>query len=1804
MFRCIPIFKGCNRQVECVDKRHSSLPSVPEEILRYSRSLEELLLDANHIRDLPKNFFRLHRLRKLGLSDNEIHRLPPDIQNFENLVELDVSRNDIQDLPENIKNLRALQVADFSSNPISRLPPGFVQLKNLATLALNDMSLTYLPDDFGLLSSLKSLELRENLLQSLPESLSQLSALERLDLGDNEIEELPRHIGKLPALQELWLDHNQIKHLPSEIGELKNLTCLDVSENKLLDLPDEIGGLDSLTDLHLSQNMIETLPDGIGFLRKLTILKVDQNRLETLNPNIGKCENLQELILTENFLVELPLTIGNLVNLTNLNVDRNSLHCIPPEIGRLAKLGVLSLRDNKLQYIPSEVGNCSLLHVLDLSGNRLEYLPITLTNLELKAVWLSKNQSQPLLTFQTDVDERTGEQVLTCFLLPQLEPHHDMSQPGRVNRAFDGVVRVPIEAGAQSEEDEDGWEEREASRAHSVKFTEDVEAESGKETPFVRQNTPHPKELKAKAHKLFNKSKLSDNLTEEEEPKLNDSKGSFRSERLSSAEIDASSERNSLTYSESTLPRETEIVKELNKNGGVKVGNDVRVTSDSPSETGQSELEDDEEQERHVGFEVDPNTNGGPRQTRLHRRDTPHHLKNKRINQASPALDKDKVAAIIASAINKKKEDEVSEKLPAAPAPPPMIPNNEMDGRLDIREERLEVRLEKTQAGLGLSIAGGLGSTPFKGDDEGIFVSKVTEGGPADKVDLRVGDKIISVNGHSMTGIGHHEAVNVLRTIGPVLHIVIDRETAKLRPIKSPSPLHDRTATDSPSSTLSRPSSSISNRDSSIGLNGPTIDSKLSQLKRSDYDVQIQTIHTTLIRDQNGLGFSIAGGKGSPQYKENSDAIYISRITEGGVAEKDGKLQVGDRIISINGIDVDGARHDQAVTMLTCLERFVRLVAEREVFVPKGTLSPATSSPKLLVGGPKPYTSIYNTNRYSGTPLVTAGSPQASANRTASPQAVVNRTASPQTPVNRTASPPVPRPAPRRTNSQTSDTAPVPNTAEERSSAGSGLPPRNRPMTNEDFQALIPAKFLNRGGGSGSEDGSEGSSNATTVKLTIKNPDPAIANGIQFPEDPKGLGKVTETITKSTFTETVVTRVTDNKLAESYIIEEVILVKDGGSLGFSIIGGTDHSCIPFGGDKPGIFISHIVAGGIAAASGKLRMGDRLLEVNGEDLTKCRHDEAVMALLKPTEHIKLLIQHDPLPEGFQVLSIVREEAEKLGMHIKGGLRGHRGNPLDKSDEGVFISKINSGGAAKRDGRLKVGMRLLEVNGVSLLGKTHQDAVNTLRTAGLRINLIVCKGYDKAEVDRLMSEGILSKETKSASHSVSSLDREEENSESLRQEEELKDVFEPEKEEIQKPIVKEVISTELVPHTQPSDLQVEEHKSKSTPEKVMEVVRAAEILAQNDTPASPTAKPKSPKPESVKTTTIVMSKHTLAPQPTDQTTTNNTIEVKPEPKASVSDKKKFFEKAMEEHNQPSPKPERVFTFLNADEVEKLKQEEEKKIASLSRIELKALSRLEEDGDQDEPEIIQVETVKSTTTSPGIRNIDGLLSMGSIRTAKAERRMKERLIQEGLLSDDDEKDLSPAEQRARKAEKRAAWRQARLKSLEQDALQAQMVIKKMSEMIDSKNVGVEDDTDATIINNNQAIMDHENNLTPEGGRLRPSSEDFPRLEVVSSPGLTRVIESERLVGETVTRRTEQYTDPESGEPRLRTVEIVERLIEREVETRKEKIISLELSAPEAEVECDPDEPTSPTTPTSDGATSTSSRKKKRKKSKRGKH
>uniref|UniRef100_A0A182QNS2 PDZ domain-containing protein n=1 Tax=Anopheles farauti TaxID=69004 RepID=A0A182QNS2_9DIPT len=1680
MFKYIPIFKGCNRQIEYVDNRHSSLPNVPEEIFRYSNSLEELLLDANHIRDLPKGFFRLYRLRKLGLSDNDIIKIPSDIQNFVNLVELDVSRNEIGDIPEDIKHLRSLQIVDFSSNPISRLPAGFTQLRNLTVLGLNDMSLISLPQDFGCLSKLVSLELRENLLKNLPESISQLTKLERLDLGDNEIDELPSHLGYLPSLQELWLDHNQLQRLPPEIGLLKKLVCLDVSENRLEELPEEIGGLECLTDLHLSQNLLETLPNGVSKLTNLSILKLDQNRLHTLNDSIGCCVHMQELILTENFLSELPPTVGNMTVLNNLNVDRNSLVAVPSELGNCRQLGVLSLRENKLTRLPAELGNCSELHVLDVSGNLLPHLPYSLVNLQLKAVWLSENQSQPVPTFQPDVDEATNEQVLTCFLLPQQR-------------------YVPSNPSQREDTDSENWEEREASRTPSVKFTEDFGAD--RDTPFVRQNTPHPKELKMKAHKLFAKERKSDDL-------------SGNLETLSEESASRPSLLNRSGYGAATMEDiQGHAIPHDEESGADPL---QQLPPNDPAADGQDNDggDDDDGYEKRVGFEVNEDDEDDPERhqygggedgdehgkkpiSKLHRRDTPHHLKNKRVHHTitdkntnlmfsslklkemtPPKLDghpvleqapstatsiaegpssgrmysvKFKVkdagkdgslrrrmggaggggrplsrrssgassfrsngsfapASILSNGKNKsaRKDDKRRIRIitavkdgrgknggvgggsmpPTSWSSSPLFGKRKVYDTLDtytaLKEERLEIHIERTSAGLGLSIAGGRGSTPFKGDDEGIFISRVTERGPADLAGLKVGDKVLKVNGISVEDADHYDAVEVLKACGSVLVLFIAREVTRL----IGHPVFDDTGSVAQINvveqaggqaggqagagpplvgaplglpTASEPAYHGAHSPNTVGL--PNGAGGTLELPNGNEITQKIILHTTLIRDQigQGLGFSIAGGKGHAPFRDGSEGIYISRLTENGVAHKDGKIMVGDRVLAINGVDITNAHHDYAVQLLTDHQRFVRLVVQREV---KGPLEPLHSPRSPVVGPNRPtggymaanrlassYTSYRRSTDESQESQTAPGhqqqhpgvaDPQVKSPDGAEPKAVgeehqqhhhqqkvtgvaaaaanahsPSSTFAPHTPSSSTQvdaakqqQPPLP--APRTVLMQN-----VNNKHGTASSDNNGLMHKQQQQqqqhheqsidassnngvvahtgaTSDDPQAMIPSHFISGGRQVVQVDKSE---HGPSVTVTVQK---AVPDMPMLPPAPTELGTVTETITKSTFTETVMTRVTDNRLLEPLISEEVILPKDQGSLGFSIIGGTDHSCTPFGANEPGIFISHIVAGGIAALSGKLRMGDRILKVNGTDVTQATHHEAVMELLRPCDDIKLTVQHDPLPAGFQEVHIVKQEGERLGMHIKGGLNGQRGNPLDNADEGVFISKINANGAAKRDGRLRVGMRILEVNGLSLLGATHQEAVDALRASGSNLQLVVCKGYEKSDLLHLggsaggMSTGLGSNGDSNArigsrasetgselSQSVSSLDRDDsvvmaETHRKLSVDKIDEEVIVAPVKQQQPTAVEQPVEPQHEPPTSqalisvnPSEQQVAlASKEKSTPEKVLDFVRAAESLAlggplvENGPPKSPTEVATTEPLQ--KTTTIVMSKHTLDTQ----------------------------------------------------------------------------------------------------------------------------------------------------------------------------------------------------------------------------------------------------------------------------------------------------------------------------------------------------
>uniref|UniRef100_A0A8C3AAX2 Leucine rich repeat containing 1 n=1 Tax=Cyclopterus lumpus TaxID=8103 RepID=A0A8C3AAX2_CYCLU len=485
MFHCIPLWR-CNRHVEAIDKRHCSLLYVPDEIYRYGRSLEELLLDANQLRDLPKPFFQLVKLRKLGLSDNEIQRLPPEIANFMQLVELDVSRNDIMEIPESISYCKALQVADFSGNPLTRLPESFPELRNLTCLSINDISLQVLPDNIGNLSNLVSLELRENLLTFLPESLL------CLDVSENKMERLPEELGGLVSLIDLLVSQNLIDALPESIGEHVNPPCSLLARVSYIGKDNffpKVSFTMACWDIHIINHiMLHVL---CGKLRKLSILKADQNRLTYLPESIGNCESLTELVLTENQIQSLPKSVGKLKRLSNFNCDRNQLTALPKEIGGCSGLNVFCVRENRLTRIPSELSQSTELHVLDVSGNRLTHLPMSLTTLRLKALWLSENQSQPLLTFQTDQDPDSGEKVLTCVLLPQQPCEPD-------NKGSDNLARCGALESLVNNTVDDTWDNKAMNRISAIHFLDDDddEEEDDDKGTLLRRATPHPGELK------------------------------------------------------------------------------------------------------------------------------------------------------------------------------------------------------------------------------------------------------------------------------------------------------------------------------------------------------------------------------------------------------------------------------------------------------------------------------------------------------------------------------------------------------------------------------------------------------------------------------------------------------------------------------------------------------------------------------------------------------------------------------------------------------------------------------------------------------------------------------------------------------------------------------------------------------------------------------------------------------------------------------------------------------------------------------------------------------------------------------------------------------------------------------------------------------------------------------------------------------------------------------------------------------------------------------------------------------------
>ncbi|XP_026733315.1 disks large 1 tumor suppressor protein isoform X5 [Trichoplusia ni] len=203
---------------------------------------------------------------------------------------------------------------------------------------------------------------------------------------------------------------------------------------------------------------------------------------------------------------------------------------------------------------------------------------------------------------------------------------------------------------------------------------------------------------------------------------------------------------------------------------------------------------------------------------------------------------------------------------------------------------------------------------------------------------------------------------------------------------------------------------------------------------------------------------------------------------------------------------------------------------------------------------------------------------------------------------------------------------------------------------------------------------------------------------------------------------------------DGYIYMTVVLSRAGGAgLGFSIAGGSDN---PHVADDPHIYVTKLIPGGAAAAS-QLQINDAILQVNDTSVDNVTHADAVDALKKAGNTVRLKIRRRATEDTLNVLQVTKPEESVEIELVKGGsglgfsIAGGLGNQHIPGDNGIYVTKIMAGGAAHRDSRLRVGDKLLMVKNtshgdVNLDNVTHEDAVAALKATGERVVLVLVPG----------------------------------------------------------------------------------------------------------------------------------------------------------------------------------------------------------------------------------------------------------------------------------------------------------------------------------------------------------------------------------------------------------------------------------------------------------------------------------------------
>ncbi|XP_065732021.1 disks large homolog 1 isoform X8 [Phocoena phocoena] len=235
--------------------------------------------------------------------------------------------------------------------------------------------------------------------------------------------------------------------------------------------------------------------------------------------------------------------------------------------------------------------------------------------------------------------------------------------------------------------------------------------------------------------------------------------------------------------------------------------------------------------------------------------------------------------------------------------------------RKPVSEKIMEIKLIKGPKGLGFSIAGGVGNQHIPGDNS-IYVTKIIEGGAAHKDGkLQIGDKLLAVNTVCLEEVTHEEAVTALKNTSDFVFLKVAKPTSMY--------MNDGYAPPDITNSSSQPVDNHVSTSSYLGQTpaSPARYSPVSKAVLGDDEITREPRKVVLHRGSTGLGFNIVGG-------EDGEGIFISFILAGGPADLSGELRKGDRIISVNSVDLRTASHEQAAAALKNAGQAVTIVAQ------------------------------------------------------------------------------------------------------------------------------------------------------------------------------------------------------------------------------------------------------------------------------------------------------------------------------------------------------------------------------------------------------------------------------------------------------------------------------------------------------------------------------------------------------------------------------------------------------------------------------------------------------------------------------------------------------------------------------------------------------------------------------------------------------------------------------------------------------------------------------------------------------------